>query len=130
MFYVNSGTRLADLLDGTSTTVAAGETMFIYRSFGPDHFGLNQFLDHWYIGTLEGQGNEASEAMGSTGVAINSYKLPVFVDEKELAFSSHHPGGVQVVFADGGVTFVAETIDRNTWSAMGTRHGGDIVNSR
>ncbi len=130
MFYVNSGTRLADLVDGTSTTIAVGETMFIYRAFGPDHYGLNQFLDHWYIGTLEGLGNEISEAMGSTGVAISSYKLDVFVDEKELAFSSHHPGGVQVVFADGGVTFVGETIDRDTWSAMGTRHGGDIVKSR
>jgi hypothetical protein len=130
MFYVNSATRLADLVDGSSTTIAVGETMFIYRSHGLDHYGLNQFLDHWYIGTLEGRTNEISEAMGSTGVAINSYKLRVFVDEKELALSSHHHDGVQVVFADGAVTFVSENIDRNTWSAMGTCDGGDIVTSR
>ena len=130
MFYVDSGTRLADLVDGTSTTIAVGETMFIYRGFGPDYYGVNQFLDHWYVGTLEGLGNEISESMGSTGVAINSYKLSVFVDEKELAFSSHHPAGVHVVFADGAVSFVAENIDRNPWSAMGTCNGGDIVYSR
>jgi prepilin-type N-terminal cleavage/methylation domain-containing protein len=130
IFFVNSGTRFAELVDGMSTTIAVGETMFIYESFGPDYYGMNQFLDHWSIGTLEGLGNEVSESMGSTGVAINSYKLPVFVDEKELAFGGHHPAGVQVVFADGAVTLVAETIDRNVWSAMGTRHGRDIVPSR
>jgi prepilin-type N-terminal cleavage/methylation domain-containing protein len=127
LFYVDSGIRMADIVDGASTTVALGETMFIYRAFGPDHTGYQQFLDHWYIGTLEGVNNEISEGMGSTGVAINSHKLNVFVDEQELAFGSHHPGGALVVFADGAVRFVAESIDRTTWSALGTRRGREVV---
>jgi prepilin-type N-terminal cleavage/methylation domain-containing protein/prepilin-type processing-associated H-X9-DG protein len=127
IFYVNSATRLADIVDGCSSTVAAGEVVFIYRDHGLDHYGMNQFLDHWYIGTLEGLGNEISESMGSTGVAINSFALPVFVDEKELAFSSRHPGGTQVVFADGAVWFIAQTIDRNIWSALGTRNGREVA---
>lgn len=129
VFFVDSGIRMADIVDGTSTTVALGETMFIYRAFGPDHTGYQQFLDHWYIGTLEGLTNEISESMGSTGVAINSHKLDVFVDEKELAIGSHHPGGALVVFADGAVRFVAESVDRATWSALGTRHGREVASS-
>ncbi len=129
IFFINSGVRLADIIDGSSSTVAIGETIFSFKGHGPDHTGNNQFLDHWYIGTLEGYGNEVSESMGSTGVAINSFGLSVFVDEKELCFSSRHPAGGQVVFADGAVSFIAETIDRTTWSAMGTRRGREVVAS-
>ncbi len=130
IFFEDSGIGMAGLLDGSSTTVLAGETVFIYKAHGLDHYGLNQFLDHWYVGTIEGRFNEISESMGSTGVAVNSFLRDVFVDEKELAFSSHHPGGAQVVLADGAVVFIAETIDRNTWSSLGTRAGGETVAAR
>jgi prepilin-type N-terminal cleavage/methylation domain-containing protein len=130
VFFEDSGVRMADLLDGSSTTVLAGETVFIYKAHGLDHYGLTQFLDHWYVGTMEGRDNEVSESMGSSGVAINSFLRDVFVDEKELAFSSHHPGGAQVVLADGAVVFISETIDRDTWSSLGTRAGSEVVASR
>lgn len=129
IFFVNSATKLADIVDGSSSTVAVGETVFIFKGHGPDHSGRNQFLDHWYIGTLEGCGNEVSESMGTTGVAINAFELPVFVDEKELSFSSRHPAGSQVVLADGSVRFISEGIDRSTWSALGTRDSGEVVAS-
>lgn len=127
LFFLNSDLSFAHLTDGCSSTVAIGETVFIYRNIGVDLCGVDQFLDHWYIGTLEGMGNEMSESMGSTGVAINSFQRPVFVDEQELAFSSRHPGGAQVALADGAVIFVSEAIDRRTWSALGTRSGGEVV---
>jgi hypothetical protein len=113
-------------VDGTSNTIALGEGMFLFEEVGVDHTGFAQFLDRWYIGTLEGLENEVSEGMGSTGVAINSHKLDVFVDEKELSFGSHHPGGVQVILADGSVRFVAESIDRATF-ALGTRNGRELI---
>ena len=130
MFYVNSETRLADIVDGSSNTVAVGETVFIFRAHGADHTGMSQYLDHWYIGTAEGRDNEISELLGSTGVAVNSFSREVFVDEQELDFSSRHPGGAQIVLADGAVAFIAETIDRDTWRAMGTRAGTEVVGGR
>jgi prepilin-type N-terminal cleavage/methylation domain-containing protein len=130
IFFEDSGVRMADLLDGSSATVLAGETVFIYQGHGLDHYGLTQYLDHWYVGTMEGRGNEVSESMGSTGVAINSFLREVFVDEKELAFSSHHSGGAQVVLADGAVAFISEAIDRTTWSSLGTRAGSEVVAAR
>jgi len=39
--------------------------------------------------------------------------------------SSNHPGGVNVAMADGSVTFISDSIDRNAWWAMGTRDGGE-----
>lgn len=128
MFFVNSGLAIRDALDGTSSTIAIGEMLFRYEPSGADNYGLQQFLDHWYIGTPEGLGNEISESMSSTACPINAWRdTSLFVDERELAYSSHHPGGVQVAFIDGHVEFVEETINRTIWSAMGTRANGEIV---
>ncbi len=129
LFFVNSDMRIADIRDGTSSTVAVGEAVFaIDVGGGPDCRGRMQVVDHWYIGTPQGLDNEASEAIGSTAVPINSVFMPdLWIEEKELCFSSRHPGGAQMMFADGHASFVSETIDRDTWSALGTRAGGEVV---
>ena len=44
-----------------------------------------------------------------------------------LAARSRHPGGVQVVRCDGSVHFVQNGININTWRAMSTRAGGEVV---
>jgi len=126
-FFVDSRTRIAEILDGTSNTIAVGDSFFQFEELDLDYTGYPQYLDRWCVGTLEGVGNEVSEAMGSTGVAINSHKLDVFIDEKELAFGSQHPGGVQMGFVDGSVRFFSEDVDRVLWSALGTRRGGEVV---
>jgi prepilin-type processing-associated H-X9-DG protein len=41
--------------------------------------------------------------------------------------NSNHTGGVNVVFCDGSVRFVRETLDIATWRALGTRNGGEVV---
>jgi prepilin-type N-terminal cleavage/methylation domain-containing protein/prepilin-type processing-associated H-X9-DG protein len=42
---------------------------------------------------------------------------------------SYHPGGVNTLFADGSVKFVKSSIDGNTWRALGTVAGGEVVSS-
>jgi prepilin-type N-terminal cleavage/methylation domain-containing protein/prepilin-type processing-associated H-X9-DG protein len=42
---------------------------------------------------------------------------------------SRHPGGVNVSFIDGSVHFVSDTIDLDTWRALGSRDGGEVVPS-
>ena len=39
---------------------------------------------------------------------------------------SLHPGGVNAAFLDGSVRFLRETMDVNTWQALGTAAGGEI----
>jgi prepilin-type N-terminal cleavage/methylation domain-containing protein/prepilin-type processing-associated H-X9-DG protein len=42
---------------------------------------------------------------------------------------SQHPGGVNVVMADGSVRFVKTSINLQTWWALGTRNGGEVVSA-
>jgi prepilin-type N-terminal cleavage/methylation domain-containing protein/prepilin-type processing-associated H-X9-DG protein len=50
--------------------------------------------------------------------------------ESELTnASSRHSGGVNVMMADGSVRFVKDSINQQTWWALGTRNGGEIVSA-
>jgi len=46
-------------------------------------------------------------------------------DARLMPPSSLHPGGVNVLMADGRVSFVAESIGDSVWRAIGTRAGGE-----
>ncbi len=43
------------------------------------------------------------------------------------AARSRHPGGVNVLMADGAVQFVVDDVDRDLWQALSTRSGGEIA---
>jgi prepilin-type N-terminal cleavage/methylation domain-containing protein/prepilin-type processing-associated H-X9-DG protein len=43
--------------------------------------------------------------------------------------SSRHPGGVNVLFGDGGVRFVKDTVNLQAWRATGTRAGGEVISA-
>jgi len=43
--------------------------------------------------------------------------------------SSRHPGGVNVLFADGSVKSIKDAINRAVWRALGTKASGEIISS-
>jgi prepilin-type N-terminal cleavage/methylation domain-containing protein/prepilin-type processing-associated H-X9-DG protein len=43
--------------------------------------------------------------------------------------SSYHPGGTNVAFADGSVHFIKNSVAPNSWWALGSRNGGEVVGS-
>jgi prepilin-type N-terminal cleavage/methylation domain-containing protein/prepilin-type processing-associated H-X9-DG protein len=46
-----------------------------------------------------------------------------------LTAGSRHPGGVNVLFCDGGVRFVKSTISPPTWWALGSIAGGEVLSA-
>jgi prepilin-type N-terminal cleavage/methylation domain-containing protein/prepilin-type processing-associated H-X9-DG protein len=43
--------------------------------------------------------------------------------------SSLHAGGVNVMMADGSVRFIKDSINMQTWWALGTRAGGEVISA-
>jgi prepilin-type N-terminal cleavage/methylation domain-containing protein/prepilin-type processing-associated H-X9-DG protein len=46
-----------------------------------------------------------------------------------ITATSNHPGGVNVAFCDGSVRFIKDSISVQTWWALGTRNGGEVISS-
>ncbi len=40
---------------------------------------------------------------------------------------SNHPGGVNVLFTDGSARFIKDTINPQTWMALGTKANGEVI---
>jgi len=43
--------------------------------------------------------------------------------------ASFHPGGCNVLFADGSVKFIKDSISRKTWWSLGTRAGNEVISA-
>jgi prepilin-type processing-associated H-X9-DG protein len=43
--------------------------------------------------------------------------------------TSNHPGGVNVLMGDGSVKFLKQTINFQTYWALGTRDGGEVISA-
>ncbi len=43
--------------------------------------------------------------------------------------TSNHSGGVNICFADGSVRFIKDTVTLQTWWALGTRSGSEVISS-
>ncbi len=52
-----------------------------------------------------------------------------FKSAKITAARSFHPGGVNACMTDGSVRFIKDSIDGNTWSALWTRAGGEVISA-
>ena len=42
---------------------------------------------------------------------------------------SNHPGGVNVLMADGSTRFIKNSINPRTWMQLGTRGNGEVISS-
>ena len=58
-------------------------------------------------------------------LALTDHPPNTFEHPEDL--SSEHPGGANVLLADGSVRFVTESIDDETFAAAGTTRGGEIL---
>jgi hypothetical protein len=121
---------LAAIIDGTSNTVLAGEAQWWAYS---DPCGI---CDRSYLYSYNvdaDKGYDYSEFLGSTYYPLNRSLIDPAApgapgdNERELSFGSYHPGGCNVALSDGSTRFVGETIEIDTWRAVGSRGGRESV---
>jgi len=78
---------------------------------------VNSNFNH--VGTPNSRQCQSSAKLDSWGMDVYGTASP----------NSMHPGGVNVGFADGSVRFVKDSINPQTWWALGTRASGEVVSS-
>jgi prepilin-type processing-associated H-X9-DG protein len=114
---VNRTVRLKDILDGTAQTLLVGERPVDPTAYwgwwaagrGIDEHGLGDYV------------LDVSEGLRAGGLSA---------DDDLLHYWSPHPGGAQFAMCDGSARFLAYSIDKGTFLALGSRNGGEVVNKR
>jgi prepilin-type N-terminal cleavage/methylation domain-containing protein len=124
IFYRNSVTRIADVYDGTSNTLAIGERAAL-------------FAQTPWAGVMTG-GTVRTTPLAPVFVSViepaqamalaQAFNHPLNNGSSEpFDFFSAHPGALPVVFADGSVHGLSLTTSLDTLQALATRAGGETV---
>lgn len=114
MFYRNSRTRLEDVLDGTSHTIAAGERSgFVF--------------DSTWVGVVHGAAYPAWRILGWTGEPPNNKPASEVHFHWYAQFNSAHWDVTYFVLLDGSVQGVANTVAPDVFKASGTIYGGELT---
>jgi prepilin-type N-terminal cleavage/methylation domain-containing protein/prepilin-type processing-associated H-X9-DG protein len=129
VFAYYRGRSIADIVDGTSNTMAVAE--YLTGSSSTDLHGwfyTNRAVCKQLFVTL-GPNSPAPDVTlfcGTTkwGDVPNNpaENLPCVLGNGATDYSSprsRHPGGVNVLLCDGGVRFISDEIDTYTWQALG-----------
>lgn len=116
--------------DGTSNTMLMAEVL---QGTGKDLRGFSW----WSVGTnfsaYLGPNSSQPDNMDSAGNCVNTPQanLPCTVATSSnpimTASRSRHPGGIQAVLCDGSVRFFAETINIDSWRALASTQGGEVI---
>jgi prepilin-type N-terminal cleavage/methylation domain-containing protein/prepilin-type processing-associated H-X9-DG protein len=130
VMYRNSRVKLREVLDGTSTTIAVLECAgrpTVYRLGVPDPTLSND----QGIGWADSEGPFSFDGAGADGTQegctpAKGCNVPMNKKNDNEPYSFHR-GGINVVFADGHVQFVMETVPYLTFAALCTRNGSEVV---
>lgn len=139
-----AGTRISDLIDGTSNTLMVVEDggrpqLFRAGKAAVDSSGVPTVKDGWGWADIQGgysldgsltDGSVTGKSTCTTaGVctltsAVAPYPTNRTNDSEMYGF---HVGGAQVLLCDGSVRFLAENVSAQVLGALATRAGGEVV---
>ena len=132
MFYYLSKTNFASVTDGTSNTVMGSEVLLVpSNSSGKrDWRGRYYRADHLssLVSTFMPPNPNVTDKCRTCEAGTPNYAPCTGSTDPQVIYArSRHPGGVMTMLGDASVTFTAETINLDTWRAMGTRSNGDLA---
>jgi prepilin-type N-terminal cleavage/methylation domain-containing protein/prepilin-type processing-associated H-X9-DG protein len=110
--------RMADIIDGTSNTLAIGEVRDGHLGNNPNVWSVGSRHAHC-LRTTENPINTAP-GLGITYSASGSAPL-------NGAFMSRHPGGANFALADGSVRLLTQNMDITLYRGLSTIAGGEVV---
>jgi prepilin-type processing-associated H-X9-DG protein len=134
---LNYGASLAEILDGTSNTFLMAELIQTPHPPGQDGSVIDRRGRIWsdqpsshQITTRLGPNSQAPDY----GACWNGPRIPCNRntgdgDNHYLTTRSRHPGGVNVLFADGSVHFLKDSIALPSWRALSSRAGGEVLSA-
>ena len=132
VFYTNSKTSFRDMTDGTTASYLMGESTFIIRADGPDP-SPNKF-GSWASGVYTQATWRHYTNAGGAVESINQPYNGARISEVRFCegcigrtFSSHHPGGCNMLMGDGSVHFMTETLDLAIHRSLGAIQDGGPV---
>jgi prepilin-type N-terminal cleavage/methylation domain-containing protein/prepilin-type processing-associated H-X9-DG protein len=134
VFQRNSNTSIASITDGTSNTFAVGE-----RSHNLSYVTWTaRSINGWLGVTPPSQGGSDkfnpspeecwTQVLGPAGLE-NGVRTPNDPEAHVEDYWSMHPGGANMLFADGSVHFLKSSINPIPYRALMTRSLGEIVSS-
>ena len=154
-FILGPAQRMVDLLDGSSNTAAASESVlgiagpYSQEAPSPAPSPRPRVFTRVAAGPLtesscsvSGKGWLLNKGAGwwdgnYLNTLYNHYNAPnsrspdciVYHNPGWRAARSFHPGGVNMLFCDGHVAFAKDAVSPTVWRALATRGGGEIINA-
>jgi prepilin-type N-terminal cleavage/methylation domain-containing protein/prepilin-type processing-associated H-X9-DG protein len=142
----------SDFTDGTSNTAALAEWVVVVGHddktpngavfYVPGQLKVKDF--ERFTGMCRNLNFQVEETWGKGEFWTNGYLLNTLYNHT-LSINGHscgnhggisytaatagsrHPGGAHVLFADGRVQFLSDTVSLPVWRALGTRNGGEVI---
>jgi prepilin-type N-terminal cleavage/methylation domain-containing protein/prepilin-type processing-associated H-X9-DG protein len=139
LFDINRYNKIADIKDGTSSTMAMGESVHpSYIGLGPGYTDPNVGgpVAWWMGGSCQGSltpfCGPSTHCYGRaylcTENPINSKITPLaLAKENVIPFGSFHKDGAYFSFADGHVGFLNDTIEWKIYRAMSSIKGNELI---
>jgi prepilin-type processing-associated H-X9-DG protein len=123
LFSRNSRTRFAEVRDGLSQTLAAGERH--NGRFAVLSNGGHLFAETVWMGAIK---EDPDDDHGHTTL-FQAGHTPSSLQMDDRDAASRHPAGVNFLLGDGSVRFVKESISLPVYQALSTRAGNETISA-